>query len=69
MFHSLQRSGTRGDTEMKVSEMDELVFLWTEYGKYRDSKLTLDAIELKNRLRKFVKSLPTFQELLEATQK
>jgi len=54
---------------MKVSEMDELVFLWTEYGKYRDSKLTLDAIELKNRLRKFVKSLPTFQELLEATQK
>jgi hypothetical protein len=42
--------------------MNEFVFLWQEYGKARDNKLTKDAQELKQKIRKFVKLLPTFQE-------
>ena len=44
---------------MKDEKMDELVFLWEEYGKEKDSKLTKGAIELKQQVREFVKSLPT----------
>jgi hypothetical protein len=43
---------------MKAIEMDELVFLWESYGKAHDSKLTKDAIELKQNVRKFIASLP-----------
>lgn len=42
--------------------MDELVFLWKEYAKEKDSKLTRDAIELKQKLREFIRSLPSFEE-------
>ncbi len=44
---------------MKFKDMDELVFLWQEYGKEKDSKLTKGAIKLKQQVREFVKSLPT----------
>jgi hypothetical protein len=55
---------------MKVSEMDELIFLWKEYGKARDNGLTEDAQELKKKLRKFIQSLPKFEELeLECKKK
>jgi hypothetical protein len=47
---------------MKVREMDELVFLWEEYAKASDMKLTEGAQDLKYRVREFVKSLPTFKE-------
>lgn len=42
--------------------MDELVFLWKEYARERDNKLTKDAIELKQKLREFIKELPAFKE-------
>lgn len=47
---------------MKIRDMDELVFLWKEYGKSRNKDLTKDAQDLKQQVRKFVESLPTFQE-------
>jgi len=47
---------------MRVSDMDKLVFLWEEYGKARDKNLTKDAQDLKQQVRKFVQSLPTFHE-------
>lgn len=47
---------------MKIRDMDELVFLWREYGKAHDKDLTLDAQNLKKKMRKFVQSLPTFHE-------
>ena len=47
---------------MKVSDMDELVFLWKEYGKVHDERLTKDAQDLKQQVRGFVQSLPTFHE-------
>jgi hypothetical protein len=52
---------------MKVSDMDELVFLWKEYGKARNKDLTRDAQDLKQKVRKFVQSLPTFQEKVNQT--
>ena len=47
---------------MKVSEMDDFIFLWKEYGKAQDKDLTEDAKNLKERIRKFVHSLPKFKE-------
>ena len=47
---------------MKVSDMDELVFLWKEYGKVHDERLTKDAQDLKQQVLGFVQSLPTFHE-------
>ncbi len=47
---------------MKGSDMDELIFVWEEYGKEKDSKLTKNAIELKRKVRSFVRNLPTFDE-------
>jgi hypothetical protein len=47
---------------MKVSDMDELVFLWKEYAKARDKDLTEDAKDLKRQIRKFIQSLPKFDE-------
>ena len=47
---------------MKFEDMDELVFLWEEYGREKNSNLTKDAIELKRQVKEFVKSLPTFIE-------
>lgn len=47
---------------MKVSDMDELVFLWQEYAKARDKDLTVDAQDLKRQIRRFILSLPTFKE-------
>jgi len=44
---------------MKPEEMDELAFLWQAYAKERDDKLTKGAIELKQQVIEFVKSLPT----------
>jgi len=52
---------------MKVSDMDELVFLWKEYGKVHDERLTKDAQDLKQQVLRFVQSLPTFHE--KANQK
>ena len=52
---------------MKVSDMDELVFLWKEYGKVHDERLTKDAQDLKQQVLGFVQSLPTFHE--KANQK
>jgi len=52
---------------MKVSDMDELVFLWKEYGKVHDKRLTKDAQDLKQQVLGFVQSLPTFHE--KANQK
>ena len=48
--------------KMEFRDMDELAFLWKEYGKEKDSRLCKDAIALKKKVRDFVKSLPTFQE-------
>jgi len=48
---------------MKFLEMEELIFLWEEYVKEKDSKLTKGAIGLKRQVREFVKSLPTFKEV------
>lgn len=45
---------------MNDSEMDELFFLWQEYGKEIDKKLTSDAIQLKKAVREYVKNLPKF---------
>jgi len=50
---------------MNYEDMDELVFLWKEYGKEKNSKLTKGAIKLKQQVRAFVKSLPTFKEVAE----
>lgn len=47
---------------MRICEMDEFVFLWKEYGKAHDKDLTKGAQNLKHQVRKFVQSLPTFQE-------
>jgi hypothetical protein len=47
---------------VKVSDMDELVFLWKEYGKVHDKRLTKDAQDLKQQVLGFVQSLPTFHE-------
>lgn len=47
---------------MKVKDMDELVFLWKEYAKAHDKDLTEGAQVLKQQVRKFVQSLPTFHE-------
>lgn len=47
---------------MKVSDMDELVFLWKEYGKARNKSLNVGAQDLKRQVRKFVQSLPAFYE-------
>ena len=54
---------------MKVDDMDELVFLWNDYGKARNKTLTNSAKDLKKQVRKFVQSLPTFQELPTFTPK
>jgi hypothetical protein len=48
---------------MRVKEMDELVLVWVEYAKCRDSKLTQDAIEFKRRIRKYVEKLPALKEI------
>lgn len=47
---------------MKVSDMDELIFLWKEYAKAHDKDLTKGAQDLKRQIRKFVQSLPKFDE-------
>jgi len=47
---------------MKVSDMDELVFLWKDYAKVHDERLTKDAQDLKQQVLRFVQSLPTFHE-------
>ncbi len=47
---------------MKEKDMDELVFLWEEYGKEKEKKLTLGGISLKNDVRCFVSSLPDLPE-------
>ena len=44
---------------MNDEEMETLIFLWQEYAKERDIKLTKGAINLKHQIREFVKSLPT----------
>jgi len=44
---------------MQIKEMDELIFLWKEYGKCRDKNLSIGAQKLKQQIRKFIKSLPT----------
>lgn len=54
---------------MKVRDMDELVFLWKEYVKANNEELTRDAQNLKDQVRKFVQSLPTFHEKKMATIK
>jgi hypothetical protein len=54
---------------MKVREMDELVFLWKEYGKANNEELTRGAQHLKDQVREFVQSLPTFHETKMATIK
>ena len=48
--------------------MDELVFLWEEYVKEKDSKLTKGAIKLKQQVREFVNSLPTLPRELRNEQ-
>lgn len=45
---------------MNVKEMDELCFIWKAYGKEKDSKLTIDAQELKKAVRAYVKKMPQF---------
>jgi hypothetical protein len=45
---------------MNDEEMDDLVFLWKEYGLEDDSKLTKDAQGLKRAIRDFVQKLPKF---------
>jgi hypothetical protein len=52
---------------MKAFDMDELVFLWKEYGKARDKDLTKDAQDLKRQIRKFVRSLPEFIEVTRSS--
>jgi len=47
---------------MNAEQMDELCFLWKEYAREVDSRLTLDAIELKQSLFAFVAKLPVFKE-------
>ena len=47
---------------MKVSDMDELIFLWKEYGIAHDKDLTKDAQDLKKQIRRFVQSLPKFEQ-------
>jgi hypothetical protein len=34
---------------------DEIIFIWNEYGKENDAKLTSDAKELKRRILRYVK--------------
>ena len=62
----MRRDGEQGESlegeRVKVSDMDELVFLWKEYGKVHDERLTKDAQDLKQQVLGFVQSLPTFQE-------
>ena len=43
---------------MDKEEMDELIFLWREYGLEKNSNLTKDAIELKKEVLVFVEALP-----------
>jgi hypothetical protein len=47
---------------MNEEDMDELVFLWGEYVKKPNSKLTRDAIKLKQQVVSYVASLPKFVE-------
>jgi len=48
---------------MNVSEMNEFVFLWKEYGIEENKWLTSDAQILKKKLRDYVRKLPKFEEL------
>ena len=45
---------------MNDEEMDDFVFLWKEYGKEDNSKLTSDAQELKKAVREHVQKMPKF---------
>jgi len=47
---------------MNEEEMDDFVFLWQEYAKESDSKLTVNAIKLKQEIIDFVNNLPVFKE-------
>ena len=53
---------------MKHEEMDEFAFLWEEYAHEKDNKLTKGAIELKQQVIEFVKSLPTLPRDLRNEQ-